>query len=109
LLVNAVFATALGFVLYFRLIRMIGSLGAASVGYLKPVVGVIIGCVFLGEVFTEIIVLGLAAVLSGVMLINADPRSALCWSNLTCRAGRLQSPRPPRPLAPPPAPSRSDR
>jgi hypothetical protein len=43
LLANAVVATALGFVVYFRLIRTIGSMGTASVGYLKPGVGVLIG------------------------------------------------------------------
>ena len=70
--VNGVLATALGFVLYFRLIRTIGSIGAASVGYLKPGVAVLIGCAMLGEPFTATLAFGLAAVLVGVTLIDRN-------------------------------------
>jgi drug/metabolite transporter (DMT)-like permease len=70
LVVNAVGATAFGFVLYFRLIRTIGSMGTASTGYLKPAVSVLIGCTLLGEPFTWILGIGLFAVLFGVAAIN---------------------------------------
>ena len=49
LLVNAVVATALGFIVYFRLIRTIGSIGTASAGYLRPAVGVLVGCTLLAS------------------------------------------------------------
>jgi drug/metabolite transporter (DMT)-like permease len=84
LLANAIFPTAFGFVLYFRLIRTIGSMSAASIGYIKPAIGVIIGCLVLGEAFSGILALGLAAILTGVVFINADPSAALCrtrWTN----------------------------
>jgi drug/metabolite transporter (DMT)-like permease len=67
---NAVLGTALAFTLYFRLIRTIGSLGAASVGYLKPGIGVLIGCTLMGEALTWTLALGLAAVVTGVAAIN---------------------------------------
>lgn len=67
---NAVGATAFGFVLYFRLIRTIGSIGTASAGYLKPAVSVLIGCTLLGEPFTWILGIGLFAVLFGIAAIN---------------------------------------
>jgi drug/metabolite transporter (DMT)-like permease len=67
---NAVVATALGFVVYFRLIRTIGSMGTASAGYLKPGVGVLIGCTLLGENLTWTTGAGLLAVLIGVVAIN---------------------------------------
>ena len=70
LLVNAVIATALGFVVYFRLVRTIGSMGTASSSYLKPAVGVVIGFVFLGEPLTWVLVGGLVAILAGVVAIN---------------------------------------
>jgi drug/metabolite transporter (DMT)-like permease len=70
LLVNAVMATALGFVVYFRLLRTIGSMGTASVSYLKPAAGVLIGCTFLGETLTWTEGLGLIAILTGVAAIN---------------------------------------
>lgn len=67
---NAVGATAFGFAIYFRLIRTIGSMGTASAGYLKPAVGVLIGCAALGEPWTWTLMLGLVAILFGVTMIN---------------------------------------
>jgi len=67
LLANAVLATALGFVVYFRLIRTIG-----SVSYLKPAAGVLIGCTLLGETLTWTAGLGLIAILTGVAAINPN-------------------------------------
>ena len=67
---NAVGATAMGFVIYFRLIRTIGSMGTASTSYLKPAVGVLIGCVLLAEPFTWTLVVGLLAIFVGVAAVN---------------------------------------
>jgi drug/metabolite transporter (DMT)-like permease len=67
---NAAFATAFGFVLYFRLIRTVGSMSTASTSYLKPAVSVIIGCALLSEPFTWTLAIGLTAVLFGVGAIN---------------------------------------
>jgi drug/metabolite transporter (DMT)-like permease len=78
LLVNALVATALGFVLYFRLLRTIGSMGTASVGYLKPGVGVLIGCALMGESLTWTTGAGLIAILIGVAAINqTEPPATL--------------------------------
>jgi hypothetical protein len=38
--------------IYFRLIRTIGSMGTASVSYLKPAVGILVGCTLMGESLT---------------------------------------------------------
>jgi drug/metabolite transporter (DMT)-like permease len=73
LLVNAIFATAFGFVLYFRLIRTIGSMGTASVGYLKLAVGVVIGCTLMGETLTWMATAGFLVILLGVAAINQYP------------------------------------
>jgi drug/metabolite transporter (DMT)-like permease len=70
LLINAIVATALGFVIYFRLIRTVGSMATASVGYLKPAVGVLLGSLIFGEPFTVVVALGLFAILLGVAIIN---------------------------------------
>ena len=83
---NAVVATGLGFTLYFRLIRTVGSMGTASTSYLKPAVGVLIGHVFLGEPLTWILVVGMAAVLIGVAAINmpaVNRRNRQAWSGET--------------------------
>ena len=75
LLANALLATALGFVVYFRLIRTLGSVGTTSVGYLRPGVGVLIGCSFLGERLTWPVACGLVLILLGVATINLKPAS----------------------------------
>jgi drug/metabolite transporter (DMT)-like permease len=81
LLVNAVVATAFGFVIYFRLIRTIGIMGTASVRYLKPAVGVLVGCTILGESLTWMATAGLMVILLGVAAINQRGSSgASSWS-----------------------------
>lgn len=70
LLINAFFATALRSVIYFHLLRTIGSMGTASAGYLKPAVGVFIGSTFLGESLTWMAAVGLFAIFIGVAVIN---------------------------------------
>src|SRR5215213_4287799 len=45
----AVFSTALAFVIYFRLIQTLGSVGATAQAYLRVPIGVAAGVVFLGE------------------------------------------------------------
>ena len=72
-------ATAFGFVIYFRLIRTIGSIGTASVGYLKPAVGVLIGCALMGEPMTWTTAIGLAAILLGVAAIHQSSSPSLAW------------------------------
>jgi len=79
LLVNAVFATAVGFVIYFRLIRTIGAMSTASVGYLKPAVGVLVGCALMGEPFTWTIAVGLSAILLGVAAIHQSESFKASW------------------------------
>ena len=49
LLALAVFSTALAFVIYFRLIQTLGSIGATAQAYLRVPIGVAAGVVFLGE------------------------------------------------------------
>jgi drug/metabolite transporter (DMT)-like permease len=91
LLVNAFVATAFGFVVYFRLIRTIGSMSTASVGYLKLAVGVLIGCTMMGESLTWTTATGLLAILLGVVAINQRQSSwAPSWfaSKFTMPAAR---------------------
>jgi drug/metabolite transporter (DMT)-like permease len=92
LFVNAIVATAFGFVVYFRLIRTIGSMGTASVGYLKLAVGVLIGCTLMGEALTWATAVGFLAILLGVAAIN-QPQSSTPFrlaSRLASRAVRIR-------------------
>ena len=66
----AVLCTGLALLLYFRLVRTLGSLGVASQAYLRAGVGVILGIVFLGETITAPMVAGLSAAIIGVAMMN---------------------------------------
>ena len=70
----SVFCTGVALLIYFRLVRTLGSMGVASQSYLRAGVGVILGMVFLGESFTLPVALGLAAAMLGVALINWPQR-----------------------------------
>jgi drug/metabolite transporter (DMT)-like permease len=72
---NGIISTALGFLIYFRLIRTLGSIGTTSVGYLRPAIGVLIGYSLLGEPLTWSMSAGLVVILIGVAAINWTPRN----------------------------------
>lgn len=72
--VLSIACTGVALLIYFRLVRTLGSMGVASQSYLRAGIGVLLGLVFLGESFTLPVGLGLAAAISGVALINWPSR-----------------------------------
>ncbi|MFE3875327.1 DMT family transporter [Kitasatospora sp. NPDC059146] len=68
--------TGLTFHLNYRLIATEGPTGAATVGYLLPVVSTALGALFLGEQLTARAVAGMAVVLAGVFLVKHRPKPA---------------------------------
>jgi drug/metabolite transporter (DMT)-like permease len=72
----AVFSTALAFVIYFRLIQTLGSVGTTSQAYLRVPIGVAIGVVFLDENLTSTAWIGLACVVVGVAAMTIPARHA---------------------------------
>ncbi|MFC9131765.1 DMT family transporter [Streptomyces sp. NPDC057099] len=66
--VLSVFCTAITFHLTYRIINDEGATNAAVVGYLLPVVSVLLGAVVLGESLSVRVVLGMVVVLVGVGL-----------------------------------------
>lgn len=76
LLCLSVFSTALAFMIYFRLMQTLGSVGTTSQAYLRVPIGVAIGMVFLGEMPTPAMWAGLVFVIAGVlaMTLPARPR-----------------------------------
>ena len=71
------FSTAGALMLYFRLVRTLGSIGVASQSYLRAGVSVLLGVMLLGESFTWSLGVGLAAVVVGVAAINGP--LSLAW------------------------------
>ena len=71
-----IFNTGVAMLIYFRLVRTLGSMGVSSQSYLRMGVSVLLGVVVLGEQVTPEIGLGLAAIVLGVLAINLRPRRA---------------------------------
>ncbi len=71
----AVFSTALAMLIYFRLLKTLGSIGTASNSYLRAAVSVLLGIVFLGEVLTWSAGLGLGLVVVSIAVINGQFRA----------------------------------
>ncbi|UGX87766.1 DMT family transporter [Phyllobacterium meliloti] len=70
----SVFSTALAFVIYFRLINTLGTVGATSQAYLRVPIGVGIGVLFLGESLTSTAWIGLVCVIAGVAAMTLPAR-----------------------------------
>jgi drug/metabolite transporter (DMT)-like permease len=73
----AVLGTGVALLIYFRLVKTLGSMGVASQSYLRAGVGVILGVVVLGESISLPVGVGLALSILGVALINARPAKKL--------------------------------
>jgi drug/metabolite transporter (DMT)-like permease len=67
----------LALVIYFRLIRTLGSVGTTAQAYLRVPIGVAIGVVFLGEHLAPSAWIGLACVLAGVAAMTIPARHPL--------------------------------
>lgn len=70
----SVFSTALAFVIYFRLLQTLGTVGATAQAYLRVPIGVAIGVVFLGEHLSATAWLGLACIIPGIMAMTLPDR-----------------------------------
>jgi drug/metabolite transporter (DMT)-like permease len=86
----AVFSTAAALYLYYRILGTYGSIAAASQSYLRIVVGVGVGIVFLGEPLTPERLAGMALILAGVIAMTGGLRrrsTARTGSGTTSAAG----------------------
>ena len=70
----AVFSTALAFVLYFTLLKRLGSVGTTAQAYLPVPIGVGIGIVALGETPQPTAWAGLALVVASVVAMTVPTR-----------------------------------
>jgi drug/metabolite transporter (DMT)-like permease len=70
LVILAIFCTGTALLLYFRLVKTLGSMGVASQAYLRSGVSVLLGTLILGEHLSPSVFVGLTATILGVALIN---------------------------------------
>jgi drug/metabolite transporter (DMT)-like permease len=73
----AVFSTAFAFVIYFRLIQTLGSVGTTAQAYLRVPIGVALGVLLLGESLSATAWIGLACVVVGVAAMTIPARRSL--------------------------------
>ncbi|WOI12404.1 DMT family transporter [Thalassospira lucentensis] len=66
----SVFCTAIALLIYFRLLRTLGSIGVASQSYLRAGIGVVLGSLLLGETISPPVLAGILCTLVGVAIIN---------------------------------------
>ncbi len=76
LLALAVFSTAIAFVIYFKLIQSLGSVGATAQAYLRVPIGVALGVAFLGETLSPTVWIGLVCVIIGIAAMTTPQRSS---------------------------------
>jgi drug/metabolite transporter (DMT)-like permease len=70
----AVFSTAIAFVIYFRLIQTLGSVGTTAQAYLRVPIGVAFGVLLLGERLSPTAWIGLGCVVIGVAAMTIPTR-----------------------------------
>jgi len=73
----AVFSTAFAFVIYFRLIQTLGSVGTTAQSYLRVPIGVALGVLLLGESLSPTAWIGLGCVVLGVAAMTIPARKQL--------------------------------
>jgi drug/metabolite transporter (DMT)-like permease len=73
----SVFSTALAFVIYFRLLATLGSVGTTAQAYLRVPIGVGIAILFLGETLTSTMLAGLVCVIAGVAAMTIPSRKKI--------------------------------
>ena len=70
----SVLSTALAFVIYFRLLKSLGSVGTAAQAYLRVPIGVALGALVLGETLPLTAWAGMACVIAGVAAMTLPGR-----------------------------------
>ncbi|MFE5190899.1 DMT family transporter [Streptomyces sp. NPDC056628] len=83
-----VLCTAITFHLTYRIINDEGATNAAVVGYLLPVVSVLLGAIVLGEDLSVRVVLGMAVVLAGVGMTRATQGKAAAPAPASGKEGK---------------------
>jgi drug/metabolite transporter (DMT)-like permease len=66
----AIACTGIALIIYFRLIKSLGSMGVASQSYLRAGISVALGLLILGEQPSTTVLIGLGVIIVGVVLIN---------------------------------------
>lgn len=75
LLLFAIFCSAIAYLIYYRLLKILGPTKATTVTFLIPVFGFIWGWLFLNEEITPGMILGGGIVLSAIYFVTGKKKS----------------------------------
>jgi len=78
-------STGLGYILYFRLVRSLGSIGVTAQSYLRAPIGVLLASLLLGESVTFAMLAGMALVVVGVIAMTMRPKPPVATKADTTR------------------------
>ena len=68
--------SGLAYIIYFDLLHRMGPTRLSMVTYIPPVVGVLLGMIFLGEAFHWQSIVGALLILSGISIVNLKPKTS---------------------------------
>jgi len=68
--------SALAYMIYFSMLKRIGPTRMSTVTYIPPMIGMMLGALFLGEQITRISLLGAVLILSGILIVNIQRKPA---------------------------------
>jgi drug/metabolite transporter (DMT)-like permease len=72
----ALFASVIAYLIYFWALRYMAASRVATIGYLQPVATTLMGIAWLGERFTQSLLIGGALIFAGVYAIESGPRES---------------------------------
>ena len=67
--------SALAYMIYFSMLKRIGPTRMSTVTYIPPMIGMLLGALFLGEQITWISILGALLILSGILIVNMQRKA----------------------------------
>ena len=70
-----VFGSSLAYLIYFRLVHILGATRMSLITYVMPIVGIVLGVLVLNETIDARTIAGTAIILGGVGLVNSQ------WGN----------------------------
>jgi drug/metabolite transporter (DMT)-like permease len=73
--VLTIFCTALPFLLYFSLLRIVGAIASTSVSYVRVGVAMLLGSILHAEPITTSLLVGLFCIVGGVVLVTRSPQA----------------------------------
>jgi drug/metabolite transporter (DMT)-like permease len=77
LLYSAIVGGFFAFLLNFFILKRFGATAQSESTYVTPVIATTLGAILLGEIITPVMILGMALIITGLILLNRSPKKAV--------------------------------